>query len=375
MCGGLKRTFLYLFFSFFILFWERMDGTSGLQSLGSERETWIDEEVEALLDVWGDTYIHVKRENLGKRHWETVVREVNARLTHQREQPQMKNKIDSLKKRYKREKLSKGESDRNLITWKWYDRCDMLWGTSTREMSSVGMGLVRGAHQHQHRVEAAHAHSVDIMQHQDSSRLVPLQAAMQPEVHLNDDRHGLNLKNVAASRIGDCHEEHCPPNADQTLPSPCSQCRGNPGEGHGRENVKRRKLGAGITAANLAKIVQGFADTYARVEQAKMEMNMVMELRRLEFMERVELKRQECEEKYLERKLKMEERRLELQQKLTDRKLEMQEKHMERRESLKLEIMRLRLQVAGQPKKTPVVEQQAVQTCEKFSSSNITTCT
>lgn len=335
-----------------------MDGTSGLQSLGSERETWIDEEVEALLDVWGDTYIHVKRENLGKRHWETVVREVNARLAHQREQPQMKNKIDSLKKRYKREKLSKGDNDRNLITWKWYDRCDMLWGTPKREM--VTIGAVGGLH----RVEAPH--QADMM-HQDSSRLVPFLAAMQPEV--NGDQ---GVK-AAASRIGDCHEES-PPRAE-VPPSPCTRCRSNAGVEPGKENVKRRKLGTTITAQSMAKIVQGFADTYARVEQAKMEMTMAIEERHLQFVERMEARRLENEERHMERKAKMEERRLELDQKLMEQKLEMQEKHMERRENLKLEILRLRLQVIGQPNKPqPVVEQQAVQTCEKFSSSNITTC-
>lgn len=77
----------------------------------------------------------------------------------------------------------------------------------------------------------------------------------------------------------------------------------------------------------------------------------------------------------MERKVKMEERRLELEQKLMEQKLEMQEKHMQRREDLKLEILRMRLQIIGQTNKpTPPVEQQGVQTCEKFSSSNITTC-
>lgn len=336
-----------------------MDGTSGLQSLGSERETWIDEEVEALLDVWGDTYIHVNRENLGKRHWETVVREVNARLSHQREQPQMKNKIDSLKKRYKREKLSKGENDRNLITWKWYDRCDLLWGTPKREMASIGpIGGV-------HRVEAPpHA---DVAMHQDSNRLVPFLAAMQPE------ENGDQGVKADASRIGDCHEDSLP--RAEVPPSPCTRCRGNAGVEPGKENVKRRKLGTTLTAQSVAKIVQGFADTYARVEQAKMEMTMALEERRHQFLERMEERRLEIEERHMERKLKMEERRLELQQKLMEQKLEMQEKHMERRENLKLELLRLRLQVIGQPNKPPVAEQQAVQqTCEKFSSSNITTC-
>jgi hypothetical protein len=309
--------------------------------------------VEALLDVWGDTYIHVKRENLGKRHWETVVREVNGRLAHQREQPQMKNKIDSLKKRYKREKLSKGENDRNLISWKWYERCDMLWGTPKREM--VGMGAVGGLH----RVEGAE------MMHPDSNRLVPFLAAMQPEV--NGD------KAAGASRIGDCHEES-PPRAEAPA-SPCTRCRSNAGGEPGKENAKRRKLGSAITAQSMARIVQGFADTYARVEQAKMEMTMAMEERHLQFLERMEARRLENEERYRERKVKMEERRLELEQKLMEQKLEMQEKHMERRENLKLEILRLRLQLIGQTNKPqPVVEQQAVQTCEKFSSSNITTC-
>jgi hypothetical protein len=326
-----------------------LDGASGLQSLGSERETWIDEEVEALLDVWGDTYIHVKRENLGKRHWETVVREVNARLAHQREQPQMKNKIDSLKKRYKREKLSKGDNDRNLITWKWYDRCDMLWGTPKREM--VIVGSVGGMH----RIEAPQE-----MMHQDSSRLVPFLTAMQPEV--NGDKG-------TASRIG--VDEGSPPRAE-VPPSPCTRCRDAEA---GKENVKRRKLGSSVTAQSMAKIVQGFADTYARVEQAKMEMTMSMEERHLQFLERMETRRLESEERHMERKVKMEERRLELEQKLMEQKLEMQEKHMERRETLKLEILRMRLQIIGQTnKQTPVVEQQGVQTCEKFSSSNITTC-
>ena len=341
-----------------------MDGTSGLQSLGSERETWIDEEVEALLDVWGDTYIHVKRENLGKRHWETVVREVNLRLSHQREQPQMKNKIDSLKKRYKREKLSKGENDRHLITWKWYDRCDMLWGTPKRERGgNVGIGG---------RVEA----QGDIMHHQESARIVPFLSVLNPELNgvsvVNGGHGGHGDQGIKVARIDDCREGTAPAEAP---PSPCMKCRNsNAGPEGVKENVKRRKYGNAISAKNIAALVQGFADTYARVEQAKMEMTLAIEERRLQFLEKMEERRLETEEKHMERKLKMEERRLELQEKLMEQKLEMQEKHMERRETLKLELVRLRLQVAGQTSKSSAVEQQAVQTYEKFSSSNITTC-
>lgn len=43
---------------------------------------WIDEEVEVLLDVWGDMYIYVKWENLGKWYWEMVVCEVNVWLMY-----------------------------------------------------------------------------------------------------------------------------------------------------------------------------------------------------------------------------------------------------------------------------------------------------
>jgi hypothetical protein len=341
-----------------------MDGTAGLQSLGSERETWIDEEVEALLDVWGNTYIHVKRENLGKRHWETVVKEVNIRLSHQREQPQMKNKIDSLKKRYKREKLSKGESDRNLITWKWYDRCDMLWGTPKRERASnAAVGGRTEAH-------------VEIMNHHELGRIVPFLNVLHPEVNGVSAGNGVNGVNadqgVKVGRIDDCMEGS--PRAEAP-PSPCMKCRhSNAGPEGARENSKRRKYSNAVSAKNVAALFQGFADTYARVEQAKMEMTLAMEERRLQFLERMEERRLEMEEKNLERKAKMEERRLEMQEKLMEQKLEMQEKHLERRETLKVELLRLRLQVTGQTSKLPAVEQQAVQTCEKFSSSNITTC-
>ena len=318
-----------------------MEVTSGSQNLSTEREIWIDEEVEALLDVWGDTYISVKRENLGKRHWETVVREVNQKLSHQREQPQMKNKIDSLKKRYKREKLGKGENDRSLITWKWYDRCDVLWGTPRRPRIAAPMDS--GDHMEPHP----------------------------PILHLEYNHVGPSVPSPSHADIGGDKVfkspkiDICPevsPQAEASLSPGAVKCCNNAGS-DSKVTAKRRKCGTLALGKNIATLIQGFADTYSRIEQAKMEMAMTLEERRLQFLERMEERRLDQEEKHMERKEKMEENRLEIQEKHLERKLEMQEKHMQRRETLKLEMLRLRLEFLGQKRKQPEVEQ-AVQTMD-----------
>ncbi|XP_076901842.1 trihelix transcription factor ENAP2-like [Bidens hawaiensis] len=94
---------------------------------GSGRDDcWTESETETLVNSWGDRYVHLNRGNLRQNDWSDVAAAVNA--TRDRSKPprsdvQCKNRIDTLKKKYKLEK-SKPE----LSKWPLFHRMDELIG-------------------------------------------------------------------------------------------------------------------------------------------------------------------------------------------------------------------------------------------------------
>ncbi|CAH9060237.1 unnamed protein product [Cuscuta epithymum] len=95
---------------------------------GGREDCWSEGATETLVEAWGDRYIKLNRGNLRQNDWKEVADAVNARqdgVKPQRSDIQCKNRVDTLKKKYKLEKSKSSPS-----TWSLYDRLDYLIGTS-----------------------------------------------------------------------------------------------------------------------------------------------------------------------------------------------------------------------------------------------------
>lgn len=95
-----------------------------------------------LIDAWGERYLELSRGNLKQKHWKEVADIVSSR-EHFGKTPktdiQCKNRIDTVKKKYKSEKAKIG-SGCGPSKWPFYERLDQLIGPSAAKIHSGSGG-------------------------------------------------------------------------------------------------------------------------------------------------------------------------------------------------------------------------------------------
>nr|KYP45039.1 hypothetical protein KK1_033401 [Cajanus cajan] len=118
-----------------------MDSTAGAPSLAAappssrpspfpgREDCWSEEATFTLIEAWGERHLELSR---GK-HWQEVADAVNARHGHvstkaRRTDVQCKNRIDTLKKKYKIEKARVSDSGDSATAWPFFRRLDFLIG-------------------------------------------------------------------------------------------------------------------------------------------------------------------------------------------------------------------------------------------------------
>ncbi|KAM7254725.1 hypothetical protein ACFE04_019966 [Oxalis oulophora] len=105
-------------------------------------DCWSEEATSTLVDSWGRRYMELNRGNLRQKDWQEVADAVNAlhghtKKTH-RTDVQCKNRIDTIKKKYKIEKARIVESNGTLTSsWPFFDRMDVLIGSNLKPSPKV----------------------------------------------------------------------------------------------------------------------------------------------------------------------------------------------------------------------------------------------
>lgn len=105
-------------------------------------DCWSEEATATLIEAWGRRYVELNRGNLRQKDWQEVADAVNAlhghsKKTH-RTDVQCKNRIDTVKKKYKIEKARISSSSGGLASpWVFYDRLDALIGSSSSSSSAA----------------------------------------------------------------------------------------------------------------------------------------------------------------------------------------------------------------------------------------------
>lgn len=103
-------------------------------------DCWSEEATSTLIDAWGRRYLELNRGNLRQKDWQEVADAVNAlhghtKKTH-RTDVQCKNRIDTIKKKYKVEKARVSSSNGALSSsWLFFDRLDALIGSNLKKPS------------------------------------------------------------------------------------------------------------------------------------------------------------------------------------------------------------------------------------------------
>ncbi|XP_027347529.1 trihelix transcription factor ASIL2-like [Abrus precatorius] len=98
-------------------------------------DCWSEEATFTLIDAWGERYLELNRGNLRQKHWQEVADAVNHRhVSNNSKKPfrtdvQCKNRIDTLKKKYKIEKARVSDSHSGYLSpWPFFSRLDALIG-------------------------------------------------------------------------------------------------------------------------------------------------------------------------------------------------------------------------------------------------------
>ncbi|XP_022746794.1 trihelix transcription factor ASIL2-like [Durio zibethinus] len=100
--------------------------SSGGGGSGRREDCWSEGATAALIEAWGDRYLRLNRGNLRQKDWQEVADAVNSRQTGvkpRKTDVQCKNRIDTLKKKYKLERSKPPPSK-----WPFFSRIDSLIG-------------------------------------------------------------------------------------------------------------------------------------------------------------------------------------------------------------------------------------------------------
>ncbi|KNA16523.1 hypothetical protein SOVF_088370 [Spinacia oleracea] len=224
---------------------------SGQNSVGE----WTERETFALLDAWGERFLRLGRKSLRSEEWKEVAEKVSQETDIERTNAQCRNRLDTLKKKYKKEntRLTAGASGGGGgggSKWVFYRRMDMLMSSPPKQQTRTGL-------------------SCGI----DSGEYV----FMNPNVYLN---HANGLDEMRDS----------PGNSDS------DDSGGFPPKGS-KNNNKGRRAFDGSSVKLLADSIEKFSEIYEKIESNKRKQMTELENMRMDFQRQLETQRREILER------------------------------------------------------------------------------
>lgn len=96
---------------------------------GPSDNTKAEQEAFVLLEVWGDRFLQLGRRSLRNEDWNEVAEKVSEELRSERSETQCRRMVDSLKRKYKKERVKIEKS--GLVgssKWSFFNKLDMLLG-------------------------------------------------------------------------------------------------------------------------------------------------------------------------------------------------------------------------------------------------------
>ncbi|XP_019457577.1 PREDICTED: trihelix transcription factor ASIL2-like isoform X2 [Lupinus angustifolius] len=100
---------------------------------------WSEHETFVLLAVWGDRFLQHGRKSLRSEEWQEVAEKVSKVSSVERTDTQCRNRLDTLKKKYKKEKIKFPETDGGSSNWVYFKRMDKLMSSPPQVDPSCGL--------------------------------------------------------------------------------------------------------------------------------------------------------------------------------------------------------------------------------------------
>ncbi|KAJ0249899.1 Trihelix transcription factor ASIL1 [Hirschfeldia incana] len=197
---------------------------------GGRDDCWSEEATKVLIDAWGERFSEPGKGMLKQKQWHEVAEIVNGsgQCKYTKTDVQCKNRIDTVKKKYKQEKAKNGPSE-----WAFFKKLEALigGGGGGKEAHVVGAGPMRW---HFRKRSASETESESEPEPEDSAESLP---PLQP-----------------------------------LLP-------------------KRLKTGGDSGVGGVAEAILGFTEAYEKAETGKIKVMLELEKERMEFVKEMELQR------------------------------------------------------------------------------------
>ncbi|KAL5203526.1 hypothetical protein ABZP36_014478 [Zizania latifolia] len=266
-------------------------------NLPYREDCWSEGETAALVGAWGSRYVELNRGNLRQKQWQEVADAVNsrrgaaARRRPPRTDVQCKNRVDTLKKKYKAERARNAPSN-----WSFFNELDRLVGPTLSASASKRPSPSPSAH----FALPIHPSAMRKPPSPSSSPSPPPPMALP----LPSYRRGSPLPAAAliqqeaaaaAAAVSDSEDSEGPGdnnnnNAQQSPSQSVSTRSGNNNKRSRREAVRGEDDGG---FRELARAIEAFAEMYERVENAKQQQALEIERQRIDFLKQLEVKRME----------------------------------------------------------------------------------
>ncbi|KVH97965.1 trihelix transcription factor ASIL2-like [Cynara cardunculus var. scolymus] len=104
---------------------------------------WSEHETFVLLEAWGERFVQRGRKSLRSEEWQEVADKVSQESKIERTDTQCRNRLDTLKKKYKKEKSLLGSSRNQTTKWVYFKKMDMLM-SSTIQQAGLSCGVDSG---------------------------------------------------------------------------------------------------------------------------------------------------------------------------------------------------------------------------------------
>ena len=224
------------------------------------REEWSEQATDAVIDDWGEKHLAINRGKLKKQEWDEVAEKVSTRLgggKNTKTWLQCKNKIDSIKKKYKIVSLQRASGTQKR-EWRLYDRVDSLLG------GAMGRHGMNG------------------------------ESDGEEDMEMEEEEILMRHQQVAAAQSMPDYGRRMASGNPQANHIPVGQVPGQspvlPRTGTERILLKKRKEGPHLYS-ELAVAIKEFGSRYEKVEMARQEKMFELEKMRIMYMKDVEIQR------------------------------------------------------------------------------------
>ncbi|KAK2406620.1 sequence-specific DNA binding transcription factor [Trifolium repens] len=265
---------------------------------GGREDCWSEGATAVLIEAWGERYMELSRGNLKQKHWKEVAEIVNGREDYMKTPKtdvQCKNRIDTVKKKYKSEKAKiAAEGGITASKWPFYDRLDQLIGPTAKITGSTSAGNSNLPPQKVPLgIPVGLRTGGGANQFNSQKKTQKPQPQPQPQPQLNYQKVQLRPRVQAVDSDNSSEREALSPVSSDSLPPPDSQerKRAKVMNSNAAKGTEGRKKGWGSAVRELTQAIVKFGEAYEQAETSKLQQVVEMEKQRMKFARDLELQR------------------------------------------------------------------------------------